>query len=361
MSYDMNSYRWYKALPFPLIAAIAIFAKNCARQVEHAKKTSPPTYRQSYQSTSGHNYRVPTIRTPSTSLKDVVKTVSIAGVDTKFHWCPPGTFMMGSPTSEKDRDDDETQHEVRLTKGFWLCKVPVTVAAFRKFVNATGYKTEAEKAGDDDTWRDPGFEQTPSHPVVLVSWNDAQAYIKWLNENYAPSGMEFKLPTEAHWEYACRAGSHTAYWWGDDPKGGKGKANVADASLKKEYPGWPTFSFDDGYIYTSPVGSFDANAWGLKDMTGNVYEWCSDWYGDYPNEAATDPTGTKNGSDRVLRGGGWNYTSRNCRSASRNRYTPGYRYFNLGFRLELIDASMQSSSDSSRIRESVGRPRLKRG
>lgn len=319
MSYDMNSYRWYKALPFPLIAAIAIFAKNCARQVEHAKKTSPPTYRQSYQSPYGHNYRVPTIRTPSTSLKDVVKTVSIAGVDTKFHWCPPGTFMMGSPTSEKDRNDDETQHEVRLTKGFWLCKVPVTVAAFRKFVNATGYKTEAEKAGDDDTWRDPGFEQTPSHPVVLVSWNDAQAYIKWLNENYAPSGMEFKLPTEAEWEYACRAGTTSKY-------------NVSGESL--DSLGW----YDDNSGgRTHAVGGKAPNAWGLYDMHGNVWEWCADWYGDYPSGTVTDPTGPSSGSDRVLRGGSWRYSARLCRSAYRFGSGPANRNCYYGFRLLLTD------------------------
>ena len=307
------------------------------------KNSTYPIYRKLIESQQKLGEK-PNVEPPTSA--GASRTLSIAGVETNFRWCPPGTFTMGSPMSEERRDDDERQHEVRLTKGFWVCEVPVTVAAFRKFVDETGYKTEAEKAGDKYTWLKPGFsgdieysfEQKLSHPVVCVSWNDAQSYIKWANEKYAPSGMKIQLPSEAHWEYACRAGSKTAYWWGNAPEDGKGKANVADASAKKKFPDWSTFSFVDGYVYTSPVGSFEANAWGLYDMHGNVWEWCSDWYGDYPSGDATDPTGPQNGSSRVYRGGGWDSTSGNCRSADRGRNTPEYRSICLGFRLELTDA-----------------------
>ena len=264
-----------------------------------------------------------------------VRTVVIAGVPTRFRYCPPGTFTMGSPEDEEGRYADETQHEVTLTRGFWLAETPTTQELWKAVMESNPRGFEGDNL-----------------PVETVSWYDCRDFIERIQED-APKGLKFSLPTEAQWEYACRAGTTTPFSFGSTLNGDK-------ANCRGNYP-YGTNKKGQYLEKTSPVGSYPPNAWGLYDMHGNVWEWCSDWYGDYPNEAATDPTGTKNGSDRVLRGGGWNYTSRNCRSASRNRYTPGYRYFNLGFRLELIDASMQSSSDSSRIRESGGRPRLKRG
>lgn len=297
-----------------------------------------------------------------------LKTVEIAGVVTRFHWCPPGEFMMGSPESEKGRSHRETQHLVKLSHGFWLCEVPVTIAAYEKFVNDTGYETGIGKIKAPRfpnshpprndfyiktfTWKSPGFvytggdysfTQEATHPVVCVSWDDAQRYIEWVNEKYAPRGMKFKLPSEAEWEYACRANRQTVYWWGNDAEGAKGKANVRDARAKKEmkemFSGQTTFSFDDGYTFTSPVGCFQANDWGLKDMTGNVWEWCEDWFGDYITDSETDPSGPQSGSYRVRRGGGWSDAPLSCRSAHRLWYPQSSRLDDLGFRLELIDIS----------------------
>ena len=151
------------------------------------------------------------------------------------------------------------------------------------------------------------------------------------------------LPTEAQWEYACRAGTKTAYPWGDNPDDGKGWANCADQSLKKKIPNqehWAFFSWDDNFVFTSPVGSFKANAFGLYDMIGNAWEWCQDRYGDYEKGAATDPTGPDNGVLRVLRGGSWLNGPWLCRSARRCRINPDCRIDYLGFRVVVLAAGV---------------------
>jgi len=215
----------------------------------------------------------------------------------------------------------------------------VTVDQFAAFVKDSGYKTDAEKDGwsvgieikdgnvglkkaDGACWRKPGFDQKGNHPVVQLSWNDAKAFCDWLSKK---SGKPVQLPTEAEWEYGCRVGTKSAYPWGDKPDDGKGWANCADQTLKKELPAVPAklfFSWDDGFVFTSPAGSFKANAFGLYDMNGNAWQWCGGWYGDYEKGAATDPTGPAAGKVRVLRGGSWNNNAQNCRSANRNRNTP---------------------------------------
>ena len=251
-------------------------------------------------------------------------TLTIAGKPVKFRWCPPGEFVMGSPTSEEGRYDHETQRTVKLTRGFWLCEFPVTYTAFEAFVNATGYKTEAERNGDEDTWKkNRSFIPQGDFPVVMVSWNDAQAYVDWVNENYAPNGMKFRLPSEAHWEYACRAGTITPYSFGsviNEDKANYG-ANV----------GTPT-----------TLGRYAPNAWGLYDMHGNVAEWCSNcsnwcsnWHEEYPEGVVTDPEGPQNGRYRVARGGSWLDFARGCRSAERGMIEPERRYNSVGFRLEV--------------------------
>ncbi|MBQ9371480.1 MAG: SUMF1/EgtB/PvdO family nonheme iron enzyme [Thermoguttaceae bacterium] len=261
-----------------------------------------------------------------------LRVVSIEGVDVSFRWCPPGVFRMGSPASAEDRDDDETQHKVVITKGFWLAETEATQELWKAVMGR--YSNPSRFKGDN-------------LPVEMVSWNDCQDFINKLNEKTKDKGFRFRLPSEAHWEYACRAGSKTAYWWGDDPEDGKGKANVADASTKKKNPDWICFSFDDGYVETSPVGVFTGNAWGLKDMHGNVWEWCSDWYGVYPMGTATDPTGPGSGSDRVVRGGGWILPARGCRTADRHRFSPENQGDCLGFRLELEDVIEKQTATSS--------------
>jgi len=202
---------------------------------------------------------------------------------------PAGEFLMGSPEGEGETDE-HPQHEVRITRPFYLGVTEVTRGQFRLFVDGSAYKTEAEKDGKGGyglieepkkfeqnprfTWQNPGFEQTDEHPVVNVSWNDAQAFITWLSQK---EGKTFRLPTEAEWEYACRAGTKTAYFSGDDAETLAAFGNIADATASEKHPEWTwSIAARDRYVYTAPVGRFRANAFGLYDMHGNVTEWCQD-------------------------------------------------------------------------------------
>jgi len=211
----------------------------------------------------------------------------------------PGRFMMGSPASERDRQDNETQHSVTISKAFWLGQTEVTQAEWQAVMgtNPSAFKGDLNR------------------PVETVSWDDAQEFCRRLSQK---TGMTFRLPTETEWEYACRAGTTTAYSFGSDP------ARLVDYA-------W----FDDNAgRSTHPVATKKPNAWGLHDMHGNVWEWCADWYGDYPSGAVTDPQGPRSGSDRVLRGGSWDNHSSFCRASVRDDVTPGdvnYGYF--GFRV----------------------------
>ncbi|MCY2952401.1 MAG: formylglycine-generating enzyme family protein [Planctomycetota bacterium] len=292
-------------------------------------------------------------------------------VTLKLVQIPAGKFLMGSPDEEKKAAvkeavaagiseaqaskafEDETEHEVTISKPFYMGITHVTVDQFAAFVKDSGYKTEAEKDWgaigfeikdgkldfkrvDGCSWRNPSFDQKGDHPVVQVSWNDAKAFCDWLSKK---SGKTVVLPTEAQWEYACRAGTKTAYPWGDNRDDGKGCANCSDQSLKKKIPnhqkGWAFFSWDDGFVFTSPVASFKANAFGLYDMNGNAWQWCQDRYGDYEKGAATDPTGANTGALRVLRGGSWHLNPGFCRSAYRIGDDPVNRIGGIGFRVAL--------------------------
>jgi formylglycine-generating enzyme required for sulfatase activity len=286
---------------------------------------------------------------------------------------PAGEFKMGSGESAEATatffnkncgmdvltaesfKDEHPQHRVRITKPFYLGAYHVTRGQFRQFVKDSGYKTDAEKGEnlgawgwDSDkkefgfnakySWRNAGFEQTDEHPVVNVSWNDAVAFCKWLSKK---EGKTYRLPTEAEWEYACRAGTTTRYHSGDDPETLATVANVADAAAKAQFPDWKwTIKANDGYVFTSPVGKFKPNAFGLYDMHGNAWQWCADWYGaDYYTKSPTDdPTGPSGGSRRVFRGGSWIGDAWLCRSAFRCRIGPGFRSALLGFRASLVPA-----------------------
>ncbi len=262
---------------------------------------------------------------------------------------PAGEFLMGSPDTDKDAEDDEKPpHRVRITRPFYLGMTEVTRGQFRRFVDDAGYKTEAEsdaKGGsgwneeankfEQDpkyTWQNPGFEQTDEHPVVNVTWNDAVAFCQWLSRK---EGKTYRLPTEAEWEYACRAGTTTRYQVGEDPEGLAVVGNLADGTAHEKFPDWVAIAARDGYVFTAPVGRFTPNAWGLLDMHGNVWEWCSDWYAKdyYGRSAAEDSGGPDPASLRVLRGGGWYPEPRVARSANRNAFVPDLRYVNVGFRL----------------------------
>lgn len=267
----------------------------------------------------------------------------------KLKLIPAGEFLMGSPADETDGSDNEAQHRVKLTKPFYLGIHEVTRGEFAAFVSDTKYKTEAESDGKggygfdelgkvaqkpEYTWRSPGFSQTDDHPVVNVSWNDAQKFIDWLKRT---EGKQYRLPTEAEWEYSCRADSATKYWNGNDAEKLALIGNVADGTAKAKYSNWVAIAATDGFVFTGPVGSFSPNSFGLYDMHGNVWEWCSDWYSDayYTSSPGSDPSGPSTGSRRVLRGGSWNGSAGSCRSANRRGNAPSLRNSNFGFRLAL--------------------------
>ncbi len=261
-----------------------------------------------------------------------------------------GRFLMGSPKDEKGRVDHEgPQHTVEITRPFFLATNLVTVGQFRAFANDSGYRTlpetDGQGAGGYDaatrqmvggpqyTWRHTGWGQTDAHPVVDISWPDAKAFCAWLSKK---EGKAYDLPTEAEWEYACRAGTKTRYWCGDRDEDLKGNANVADASLKVKWPeaGWGV-PWDDGYPFTAPVGTFQPNPWGLYDMHGQVWQWCADWYGPYEKGSVKDPKGPGEGTERVLRGGSCVDASVLSRSASRHRGDPAFHGSAVGFRVVL--------------------------
>jgi len=268
---------------------------------------------------------------------------------------PAGEFMMGSPDSDKDAlPNEKPQHRVRITRPFYLGKYEVTVGQFRRFVEANSYRTEAERDGKGgygwdmksgnfgqdarQNWRSPGFSQTEEHPVVNVSWNDAVAFCEWLRRE---DRQTYRLPTEAEWEYACRAGTTTRYWSGDDDEMLAAVGNVADGTVKAKFPRWQTISGSDGFVYTAPVGKFRANAFGLHDMHGNVWEWCEDWYADnyYKESPVDDPRGPSEPSQttgRLARGGSWIDRPRIVRSANRGGDRPDFRDHILGFRVVLV-------------------------
>lgn len=274
-------------------------------------------------------------------------------IDMKLVLIPDGDYMMGSPGTERGRVRyvEGPQRRIWITEPFYLGVYEVTVGQFRQFVEDADYQTEPERDGEggwgwnkakrifegrspEYTWRNPGFLQTDAHPVVNVTWNDAVAFCQWLSE---VEGDEYRLPTEAEWEYACRAGTTTAYYHGDDPAGLAQVGNVAGVTARTPLPGCTAESARDGYVVTLPVGRFRDNEFGLHDMHGNVWEWCADWYdlGYSRRSPEENPAGAAYGSLRVSRGGSWNIGPRSCRSASRNAFGPGSRSHDLGFRVAL--------------------------
>ncbi len=233
---------------------------------------------------------------------------------------PAGEFLMGSAKDDKDAyGDEKPPHKVTIAKPFYLGKTEVTVGQFKRFVQAAGYQTEAEKAGDTHTWKNPGFEQTDDHPVVYVSWNDAVAYCDWLGKVI---GKKVRLPREAEWEYSCRAGAATKFCFGDE------------VWSLGEYA-W--YTKNTNYKGTKPCGTRKPNAFGLYDMHGNAWEWCLDGKRTYQVKAETDPEGpTSAGASRVIRGGSFGGTRRDCRAAVRDDRASSLRYDVIGFRVLVV-------------------------
>ncbi len=304
----------------------------------------------------------------------------------------PGEFTMGLSDQGKlnrthlffsgDRtgfNELRPAHRVRLTKGFDMSAHEVTVGQFRAFVKATGYKTDAERSGKgahvftpksenqigrfarkaNADWRNPGFPQKDDHPVTCVSWRDAVAFCKWLSKKEKTT---YRLPTEAEWEYACRAGTTTFYSCGDEPDKVYAHGNVADEALAKLYPKAVVRQRadykgkNDGYVFTSPVGHFKPNPWGLYDMHGNVWEWCSDRFSDKHYQHQLEKLGGKNwrrkkglvvidpqgpettaqhkyGDWRSLRGGSWYVSPYGCRCDYRGFAEAGDSFSYIGFRV----------------------------
>jgi sulfatase modifying factor 1 len=227
-----------------------------------------------------------------------------------FRWIAPGRFLMGSPPDEPERSAErEAQHEVTLSRGFWLADTACTQAFWQAV-----------------TGRNPShFKDDQRNPVEQVSWDDVQTFIAELQRRLP--GFPVRLPTEAEWEYACRAGTKTPFSFGE---------NITPELVN--YNGNYPYAGGEKGLYREkpvPVASLPANPWGLYEMHGNVWEWCADWYGDYPTEPQVDPQGPQSGGSRVLRGGSWNDDGGGVRSALRLRGVPGDRYDFIGFRLAL--------------------------
>jgi formylglycine-generating enzyme required for sulfatase activity len=306
--------------------------------------------------------------------RDFVEKNSLAE---KMVLVPPGEFMMGKDASplhdrfpymfRSDIEDELPQHRARITKPFYLGATTVTYGNFRFFCDDAHYKTDAERDGKpnwgydpkgamiqskDFTFRNPGWAQTDEHPVVYVTWNDAVAFCGWLSKK---EGKKYRLPTEAEWEYACRAGTEHLYFWGDDPEKMVTYGNGPDQDLEswydenkrrkvlaridgivlKDFVPFPFLLYHDGYRFAAPVGKFQPNAFGLYDMIGNVGQWCSDWHAAdyYKNSPTDDPLGPASGSERVIRGGSWHSPPAYSRCASRGRNEAGYRFDMFGFRV----------------------------
>lgn len=266
---------------------------------------------------------------------------------------PSGSFSMGSPEGEAGRAADEGPvRPVNIGYRLAVGKYEVTVGEFGRFVQASGYKTEAErgdgcfawdgkewKKATTRNWRSPGFNQAADHPVVCVSWNDTQEYLKWLNGKSAGKG--YRLLSEAEWEYAARAGQGgKRYPWGDDTGASEQcvYANGMDVTGKAQVPGvtWTAANCTDGHAYTAPAGTLRPNAFGLHHMHGNAWEWVQDVWHDNYTGAPTDGSAWTQAGDRarrVLRGGSWGSIAAVLRSAFRGRNAPDHRDDIIGFRI----------------------------
>jgi len=264
---------------------LTVFNLSCGKQAPGEQKgPAVPSPKESEDVAPPEQGHTGQKEAPLPSPKELLVVDLGGGVTMEFVLIHPGSFMMGS---EKGNYDEKPVHKVTISKPFYLGKCEVTQEQWQALMSAN-----------------PAKFKGPKYPVEEVSWEDCQAFLQKLSEKVAGGG--FRLPTEAEWEYACRAGSTTDFCYGDDQAG------------LSEYAWYHNNSKDT----THPVGQKKANSWGLFDMHGNVWEWCADRIGAYAPDALTDPKGPGTGDLRVLRGGSWRHLAQSCRSAVRNRYKP---------------------------------------
>ena len=278
-----------------------------------------------------------------TRVKKLDSDVSRPSSDNGMVLIKGGTFMMGST---KGAANEKPVHKVTVSD-FYLSSKEVTVAEFSAFIEATGYKTDAEQVGYSYRWGENDKKQGANwrcdgqgnilplseynHPVVHVSWNDAVAYCNWLSKK---TGLNYRLPTEAEWEYAAGNGAqHTRFSWGDDEPLKKRVANIADDDAKTIVTGLPAPNgYADGYVMTSPVGTYEPNSLGLYDMTGNVWEWCNDWFSNYSAQPQVNPVATRSSENRVVRGGAWHCAPEYATVTARGSVGPSFSVAVIGFR-----------------------------
>ena len=288
-----------KKFLFCTMAAFALAANVCAQSWNMVVAHSNGTY---------DTIAVEKVK-DVTFFKKNSEPVTPKDLGIEFVKVPAGSFLMGSPNDEPQRESGEIKHKVTITKDFYMSKYPITFEQYDKFCEATGRQKPS-----DYTW---GRE---NRPVIDVNWDDAIAFCEWIG---------CRLPTEAEWEYACKAGTTTPFNTGNN-------LTTNDANYDGNYP-YNNNEKGDYRKKTVAVGTIgEPNAWGLYDMHGNVQEWCADWYDDYPQTDQTDPKGPENGTYRILRGGSWTSRAMQCRSAYRGGSEHSSRLDDAGFRVVLM-------------------------
>ena len=322
-------------------ARVAELAQSFTYRVECRGKS------QQAAASPGAKPKPPAVGAPSRAFKDCAECPEMVPI-------PAGRFVMGTAPGEVEREKLSEQFRNRSQPQYWVNvasfaagRYEVTRGQYRAFAEATGRSSEGcrgwtgskfERDLSKD-WRNPGYAQDDTHPVACVSWEDASAYAAWLSQK---TGKDYRLLSEAEWEYAARADTTTTRFWGDDGDMSCGYANGADLTAKAQVPGFDKFvlaNCNDRYAYTAPIGSYRANAFGLHDMLGNVWEWTQDCWNVNYNGAPTDGSAwmTGNCSQRVVRGGSWFSDPQNLRAADRDRSTTANWVVNLGLRVARTD------------------------
>lgn len=255
-----------------------------------------------------------------------------------------GTFLMGSADDEAGREDDEGPvREVTIEKSFALGRTEVKRAQFAVFVAETGRRIDEGcwyidpesltwRSDPERSWTDPGFPQTDDHPVTCVNWQDAEAYAVWLSEK---ARKTYRLPSEAEWEYAARAGTVSGFFWGEEEDEGCAYANAVDLAAAGVYRAWKFMNCNDGFVYTNPVGHYAPNPWGFFDMAGNLWEWVQDCWNPSHEGASGDASPRLGGEcrRRVIRGAAWDDEPEDLRAANRLSVFADRRYNTIGIRV----------------------------